>query len=156
MHQLSVLVVPSTLIFLELFSGAELLADAEHTGEDTLGRDLQIGREEGPPVEGICCPALEAEYVVDRGNHQIEILLPVNETPGRLFALAPMTWIYEIGEGLESGFCVRWLVYIKHLEQGLGLIRVGEIRIFEHHEDLEDHAEIGAGKIFSARNRDCI
>ena len=102
MHEVAVFVVPGTFVLLELFAGAELFADAEHTGKDTLRRDLQIGREEGPPVEVIRCTALEAEDVVDRGNHQVEILRPVYETTGRLFALAAVTWIYEIGEGLES------------------------------------------------------
>ena len=156
MHQLSVFVVPGALVLLELLTGAKLFPDAEHTGEDTLGRDLQISGKEGPPVEGICCPALEAEDVIDRGDHQVEILRPVNETAGRLFALAAVTGIHEIGKGPESGFCVGRALGIEHPEQGFGLVCVREIRIIEHDKDLEDHAEIGADGIFSAGNKDSI
>ena len=91
MHEVAVFVVPGTFVLLELFAGAELFADAEHTGEDALRRDLQIGREEGPPVEVLRCTALKTEDVIDRGDHQVKVLLPVNETGGRLFALAAVT-----------------------------------------------------------------
>ena len=156
MNQVTVFVVPGTLIFLELFSGTEFLADAENTGEDAIRRDLQIGGEKGTPVEIFHCTALEAEDVVDWGNHQIEILGPINEAAGRLFALAAMTGINKVSEGLESKFSYRRSVYIKHAEQGLGLVRVGEIRIIEHDENLEDHAEVGANWVIRAGDGDFI
>ena len=154
MDQVTVFVVPAAFVLLQLFSGAELLPNSEHAGEDALWWDLQIGGEEGPPVEGICRAALKAEDVVDRGNHQIKVLLPINETPGRLFALTTVTRVNEIGEGLESSIGIWRSVYIKHSDQGLSLIRIGEIRIVEHDEDLEDYTEIGADGIFSAGDGD--
>ena len=80
MDQVTVFVVPAAFVLLQLLAGAELLADTEHAGEDTLRRDLQIGGEEGPPVEVIYRPALKAEDVIDRSDHQVEVLLPVKET----------------------------------------------------------------------------
>ena len=154
MNQVAVFVVPSTFIFLELFSGAEFLADAEGTGKDALGRYFQIGGKEGPPVEIFRCTALEAEDVVDRGNHQVEVLLPVYETAGRLFALAAMARVHEVSEGLEGGLGIRRLVYIKHPEQGFGLVRIRQIRIIQHDKDFEDHAEVRAGGIFGAGDGD--
>ena len=76
MHEVAIAVVPLFLIFLELFAGAELFTDAEHTGKDALGRDLQIGGEEGAPVEVRQAAALGVEDVVDRGDHEVEILGP--------------------------------------------------------------------------------
>ena len=154
MNQVAVLVVPTALVLLQLLAGAELFPDAEHAGEDAIRRDLEIGGEESAPVEVIRSTALEAEDVVDRGNHQVEVLLPIDEAAGRLFALAAMSRVHEVSEGLESKFSFRRSVYIKHSDQGLALVRVREIRIIEHDEDLEDHAEIGADGIFSAGDSD--
>ena len=154
MHEVAVFVVPGTFVLLELFAGAEFLTNAEHAGEDTLGRYFQIGGKEGPPVERFRCPALEAENVIDRSNHQIEVLLPINQAAGRLFALASMARVHEVSKGLESSIGIWRSVYIKHSDQGLALVRVREIRIIEHDEDLEDHAEIGADGIFSAGDSD--
>ena len=78
MNQVTVFVVPGTFVLLQLLAGAELLADAEHTGEDALRWDLQIGGEESAPVEIFRSTALKAENMVDRGNHQVKVLLPVN------------------------------------------------------------------------------
>ena len=154
MHEVAVLVVPAALVLLQLLAGAELLTDAEHAGKDTLRWDLQIGGEEGPPVEGICRAALKAEDVVDRGDHQVEVLGPVNQAAGRLLGLASMTRFYKVGEGLESSFWIWRALGIKHTEQSFRLVRVREIRIIEHNKDLEDHAEIGADGIFSAGDSD--
>ncbi len=154
MNQVTVFVVPAALVLLQLLAGAELLADTEHAGEDTFGWDLQIGGEKGSPVEVIRCTALETENMVDRGDHQVKVLLPVNETGGRLLALAAVTWVHEVGEGLEGGLCVRRALGIEHSKQGFGLVHIGEVRIVEHDEDLEDHAEIGADGIFSAGDGD--
>ena len=82
--------------------------------------------------------------MVDRGNHQVEVLLPIDEAAGRLFALAAMSRVHEVSEGLESKFSFRRSVYIKYPEQSFGLVCVRKIRIIEHDEDLEDHTEIGA------------
>ena len=163
MHEVAVFVVPGTFVLLELFAGAELFADAEHTGEDALRRDLQIGREEGPPVEVFRSSAFKTEDVIDRGNHKVKVLGPIYE--GRLFfplALLTVPRIYEVSKGLEGGFCVRRSVpfwasfasYIKHSEQGCGLVCIGEIRIIEHDEDLEDHAEVRADRVFTAGDGD--
>ncbi len=154
MNQVAVLVVPTALVLLQLLAGAELLPNAEHAGEDALRRDLQIGGEEGAPVKVFHRPALEAENMVDRGNHQVEILRPVNQAAGRLFALAAMTGIHEVSEGLESSFWIWRALGIKHTEQRFRLVRVREIRIIEHNKDLEDHAEISSDKIFSAGDGD--
>ena len=156
MNQVAVFVVPAALVLLQLLTGAELLADSEHTGKDALGRYFQIGGKEGPPVEIFRCTALEAEDVVDRGNHQVEVLLPVDQTAGRLFALAAMTRIHEVGEGLESKFGIWRALGIKHTEQSFRLVRVREIRIIEHNKDLEDHAEISANWVFHAGDGDGI
>ena len=91
MNQVAVLVVPTTLVLLQLLAGAELFPDAEHAGKDALRRDLQIGGEEGAPVKVFHRSALEAENMVDRGNHQVEVLRPIDEAAGRLFALAAVT-----------------------------------------------------------------
>ena len=162
MHEVAIFVVPGTLVLLELFAGAEFLTNAEHPGEDALRRDFQVSGQEGMPVEIVRGSALEAENVVDRGNHQVKVLGPIYETAGRLFALVPMTRINEVSEGPESGFCVRRSVpfwasfasYIKHPEQGCGLVCIGEIRIIEHDEDLEDHAEVRADRVFTAGDGD--
>ena len=162
MNQVAVFVVPGTFILFQLLAGAELFPDAEDTGEDTFGRDLQIGREEGPPVELFRSSAFKTEDVIDRGNHKVKVLGPIYETAGRLFALVTMTRINEVSEGLEGGFCVRRSVpfwasfasYIKHSEQGCGLVCIGEIRIIEHDEDLEDHAEVRADRVFTAGDGD--
>ena len=106
MNQVAVLVVPTALVLLQLLAGAKLLTDAEHTGEDTFGRDLQICGEEGPPMEILRCTTLKAEDVVDRGDHQIKVLLPINQAAGRLLALAAMTGIHEVSERLESSFWI--------------------------------------------------
>ena len=162
MHKVAIFVVPGTLVLLELFAGAEFLTNAEHPGEDALRRDSQVSGQEGMPVEIVRGSALKAENVVDRGNHQVKVLGPIYETAGRLFALVTMTRINEVSEGLEGGFCVRRSVpfwasfasYIKHPEQGFRLVRVGEIRIIEHDEDLEDHAEVRADRVFTAGDGD--
>ena len=162
MHEVAVFVVPGTFVLLELFAGAELFADAEHAGKDALRRDFQIGGQEGTPVEIVRRPALEAEDMIDGCNHKVEVLGPIYETAGRLFALVTMTRINEVSEGPESGFCVRRSVpfwasfasYIKHPEQGCGLVCIGEIRIIEHDEDLEDHAEVRADRVFTAGDGD--
>ena len=39
-------------------------------------------------------------------------------------------------------------LHIEHAEQGFGLVGVGEVRIVQHDEDFEDHAEIGARLVF--------
>ena len=106
--------------------------------------------------------AFKTEDVIDRGNHKVKVLGPIYETAGRLFALVTMTRINEVSEGLEGGFCVRRSVpfwasfasYIKHSEQGCGLVCIGEIRIIEHDEDLEDHAEVRADRVFTAGDGD--
>ena len=46
MNQVAVFVIPAALVLLQLLTGAKLLTDTQHAGEDTLRRDLQIGREE--------------------------------------------------------------------------------------------------------------
>ena len=155
MHQVPVFAVPAALILLQLFAGAELFPDAEHTGEDALRRDFQIGSQEGMPVEIVRRSALEAENVINGGDHEIEVLLPVDER--RLFfplLLLAAARVHKIDEGLERGFGIRWAFDVEHPEQGFGLIRVGEIRVVEHHEDLEDRAEVGANRVFFAGDDD--
>ena len=162
MHEVAIFVVPGTLVLLELFAGAKFLTNAEHAGEDALRRDFQVSGQEGMPVKEVHGSALKAENVVDRGDHQVKVLGPIYETAGRLFALVTMTRINEVSEGPESGFCVRRSVpfwasfasYIKHPEQGCGLVCIGEIRIIEHDEDLEDHAEVRADRVFTAGDGD--
>ena len=162
MNQVAVFVVPGTFILFQLLAGAELFPDAEDTGEDALRRDFQVSSQEGMPVKEVHGSALKAENVVDRGDHQVKVLGPIYETAGRLFALVTMTRINEVSEGLEGGFCVRRSVpfwasfasYIKHPEQGCGLVCIGEIRIIEHDEDLEDHAEVRADRVFTAGDGD--
>ena len=164
MHEVAVFAVPAALIFLQLFAGAELFPDAKDTGKDALRRDLKIGGQKGMPVEIICRAAFKAENVIDGRNHEIKVLGPIYETAGRLFALVPMTRINEVSEGPESGFCVRRSVpfwasfasYIKHPEQGCGLVCIGEIRIIKHHEDLKDGTKIGAYGVFDAGDGDGI
>ena len=51
-------------------------------------------------------------------------------------------------------FWASFASYIKHSEQGFRLIRVGEIRVIEHHEDLENRAEVGANGVFDAGDGD--
>ena len=43
----------------------------------------------------------------------------------------------------------------KHSEQGFGLVRVGEVRIVEHDEDLEDYTVIGADRVALAGYFNC-
>ena len=154
MHEVAIFVVPGTLVLLELFAGAEFLTNAEHAGEDALRRDFQVSSQEGMPVKEVHGSALKAENVVDRGDHQVKVLGPIYETAGRRFALVTMTRINEVSEGPESGFCVRRSVYIKHPKQGFRLVRVGEIRVIEHHKDLKDGAEVGADGVFDSGDRD--
>ena len=45
-------------------------------------------------------------------------------------------------------------LYIKHPKQGFRLVRVGEIRVIEHHKDLKDGAEVGADGVFDSGDRD--
>ena len=77
--QVHITSVPLLFCFIELFAGAELLADAEDAGEDAVGRDLEIGGEEGVPVEMVQGTDLAAEDVVDGCDHEIEVLGPVND-----------------------------------------------------------------------------
>ena len=148
---------------LQLFAGAELFADAEDTGKDALRRNFHIGGEEGMPVEIVRRPALEAEDVIDRGDHEVEVLGPIYK--GRLFfplSLLAVPRIYEVSKGLEGSlgilgpvpFWASFASYIKHPEQGCGLVCIGEIRVVEHDEDLEDHAEVRADRVFTAGDGD--
>ena len=163
MHQITVFAVPGTLVLLQLFAGAELFPDAEHPGEDALRRDFQVGGQERAPVEIVRRSALKAENVIDGGDHEVEVLLPVDEAR-RLFPLALLAVprIYEVSKGLEGSlgilgpvpFWASFASYIKHPEQGCGLVCIGEIRIIEHDEDLEDHAEVRADRVFTAGDGD--
>ena len=144
MHEIAIFVVPGTLVLLELPAGAELFADAEDTGENALRRDLQIGGEEGAPVEVRQAAALGFQDVIDGGDHQVEVLLPINEAGGRLFPLAAMTRINEVSKCLEGSCWILRSVYIEHPDQGFGFIRVSEIRIIKHGEDLKNNTEVGA------------
>lgn len=163
MHEVAIFVVPGTLVLLELFAGAKFLTNAEHAGEDALRRDFQVSGQEGMPVKEVHGSALKAENVVDRGDHQVKVLGPIYER--RLFyplGLLAATWIYKVGKGLEGCFGILGPVpfwasfasYIKHPEQGCGLVCIGEIRIIEHDEDLEDHAEVRADRVFTAGDGD--
>ena len=163
MHEVAIFVVPGTLVLLELFAGAEFLTNAEHAGEDALRRDFQVSSQEGMPVEIIHGSALKAENVVDRGNHKVEVLGPIYER--RVFfplGLLAVPRIYEVSKGLEGSlgilgpvpFWASFASYIKHPEQGCGLVCIGEIRIIEHDEDLEDHAEVRADRVFTAGDGD--
>ena len=38
----------------------------------------------------------------------------------------------------------------KHSEQGFSFVRVGEVRVIEHDEDLEDDTVIGADRVFDS------
>ena len=150
MHQITVAVVPAAFVLLELFAGAELLTDAEHTGEDALRRDLQIGGEEGAPVEVWQAAALGVEDVVDRGDHQVEVLGPRDEAGMGLLLIPATAWISEADKRGYRCLGIRGTLNVKHPEQGFGLIRVGEIRIVEHDENLKDRAEVGADRVFDA------
>ena len=155
MHEVAVFVVPGTFVLLELFAGAELFADAEHTGKDALRRDLQIGGQEGSPVKIVRCPALEAENVIDRRDHEVEVLGPIDQAGavrGRRFG--SLSRIHKVRKGLEGCRRILGSVYIKRPKQGFRLVRVGEIRVIEHDEDLEDGAEVGADGVFDSVDRD--
>ena len=164
MHEVAVFVVPGTFVLLELFAGAELFADAEHAGKDALRRDFQIGGQEGTPVEIVRRPALEAEDMIDGCNHKVEVLGPINEAGAvRGRCLRGLSWIHEVGEGLEGcrrilgsvPFWASFASYIKHPEQGFRFVGVGEIRVIEHHKDLKDGAEVGADLVLR-RQRDHV
>ena len=47
-------------------------------------------------------------------------------------------------------FWASFASYIKHSEQGFRLIRVGEIRVIQHHKDLKDGTEVSTDGVFSA------
>ena len=117
MNEISIFAVPLLLILLELFALTELFTDAEDAGEDTVGRDLEIGGEEGVPVEMVQGTDLAAEDVVDGCDHEVEILLPGDESGiagSQIFIFA--SWIDEATEGLDSSHWIWRLVYIKHSE----------------------------------------
>ena len=102
------------------------------------------------PVELLHTSAFRAEDVVNRGDHQVKVLLPTdNMLGGGLFAFAAAARVDEFCEGFDSSLSVWWALHIEHADQGFGLVGVGEIRVIEHDEDLEDDAEIGADSIFA-------
>ena len=78
-YEVHITAVPLLFVFLELFAGAKLFADAEDAGEDAVGRDLEIGGEEGVPVEMVQGTDLAAEDVVDGRDHEVEVLGPIND-----------------------------------------------------------------------------
>ena len=107
--------------------------------------------------------AIKTKDVIDWGDHEVEILGPIYER--RLFfplGLLAVPRINEVSEGLEGSlgilgpvpFWASFASYIKHPEQGCGLVCIGEIRIIEHDEDLEDHAEVRADRVFTAGDGD--
>ena len=155
MHEVAIAVVPLFLIFLELPAGAELFTDAEHTGEDALRRDLQIGGEEGAPVEVRQAAALGVQDVIDRRDHQVEVLGPRDEAGMGLLLIPATAWISEADKRGYRCLGIRWALYVEHPDHGFGLIRVGEIRIVEHDENLEDHTEVGADPIRPAVEFNC-
>ena len=57
---------------------------------------------------------------------------------------------------LDGSGNVRRPLHVEHADQSLGLVRIGEVGIREHHEDLEDHAEVGADSIFGFIDRHSI
>ena len=155
MHEVAIAVVPLFLIFLELFAGAELFPDAEDTGEDALRRDLQIGSEEGVPVEVRQAAALGVQDVVDRCDHQVEILGPRDEAGMWLLLIPATAWISEADKRGYRCLGIRGTLNVKHPEESFGFVRVGEVRIVEHDEDLEDDTVIGADLIRPAVEFNC-
>ena len=155
MHEVAIAVVPLFLIFLELFAGAELLTDAEHTGEDALRRDLQIGGEEGAPVEVRQAAALGVQDVIDRRDHQVEVLGPRDEAGMGLLLIPATAWISEADKRGYRCLGIRGALYVEHPDQGFGFVRIGEIRVIEHGEDLEDRAEVSTDLIRPAIDFNC-
>ena len=103
MNQIAIAVIPLLLVLLELFAGTELFPDAEDAGEDAVRRDLEIGGEESVPVEMIQGTDLAAEDVVYGCDHEVEVLLPRDESDvagSQVFIFA--SWIDEATEGLDS------------------------------------------------------
>ena len=155
-NQISIFAVPLLFVFLQLPTGAELFPDAEYAGKDTVWRDLEIGGEEGMPVEMVQGTDLAAEDVVDGCDHEIEVLLPGDESGisgSQIFIFA--SWIDEATEGLDSSHWIWRLVYIKHPNEGLGFVAVGEVRVIKHDKDLEDDAVIGADRVALAGDFNC-
>ena len=64
------------------------------------------------------------------------------------------TRIDEFYKSSNRGFGIRRTCHIEHPEEGFGLVRVGDFQVIEHHEDLEDHAEVGADGIIDAGDGD--
>jgi hypothetical protein len=137
--------IPGTFVLFELLSIAEFFTYAKDKGEDALRRDFHIGGEKGMPVEIWKAPAFSIQDVIDRGNHQVEVLLPIDEAD-TLFRCAsiPLPRIHKFRKGADRFSDVLRTVEIEHPEEGFGLIGVGEIGVIKHDEDLEDHAEVGA------------
>ena len=150
MHEVAIAVVPAAFVLLELFAGAELFADTKHTGEDALRRDLQIGGEEGAPVEVRQAAALGVEDVIDRGDHEVEVLRPRDEAGMGLLLIPATAWISEADKRGYRCLGIRGTLNVKHPEQGFSFVAVGEVRVIEHDEDLEDDAVIGADRVFDA------
>ena len=147
MHQIAVFLVPGTLVLLQFPAGAELFADAEYTGENALRRDLQIGGEESAPVEIRQAAALGVQDVIDRGNHEVEVLRPRDEAGMWLLLIPATAWISEADKRGYRCLGIRWALYVEHPDEGFRFIRVGEVRVIEHDEDLEDDTVIGADLI---------
>ena len=70
--------------------------------------------------------------------------------------LIPATaWISEADKRGYRCLGIRGALYVEHPDEGFGFIRVGEIRIIEHGEDLKDRAEVGADLIRPAIDFNC-
>ena len=70
--------------------------------------------------------------------------------------LIPATaWISEADKRGYRCLGIRWALYVEHPDEGFGFIRVGEIRIIEHGEDLEDRAEVSTDLIRPAIDFNC-
>ena len=154
--QVHITSIPLLFCFIELFALTELFADAEDAGEDAVWRDLKISGEEGVPVEMVQGTDLTAEDVVDGCDHEVEVLGPGDKS-GAMFcrSFVYVSRVYKIGEGLESCRRILGLVYIKHPNEGLGFVAVGEVRIVEHDEDLEDDTVVCADGIAPAVDFNC-
>ena len=81
-------------------------------------------------------------------------------SPGTFFVslcTSPRTSKGSKASSMSSGWFPSGLASrrTKHSEQGFGFVAVGEIRVIEHDEDLEDHAVVGADRVALAGNFDC-
>ena len=157
LHQIRVLPEEVPLPFLQLLPGAELLPDAEHLGEDAPGVHVHVGGKKGVPVEVRGAAAFHAQNVVHRTRDEGKVMLPADEAGA--FSPPPgfcPSGLQKVQEGADCGVCVlrRGTVLIEHPEEGLGFVDVGEVRVLQHHEDLQNHPEVRPNVIFSAGNGD--